>query len=107
MTKVEEIRQTIEKLTPRERAELNALLQNWTEDDWDRQMATDSTPGGKLDKLRQQAEAVTLQVSDAAANFLANEARTELESGVAQVHESPTAFAASITKPLRWPVAEA
>lgn len=56
MTKVEEIRQTIEKLTPRERAELNALLQNWTEDDWDRQIAADSAPGGKLDKLRQQAE---------------------------------------------------
>jgi hypothetical protein len=57
MTKVEEIRQTIEKLTPRERAELNAILQNWTEDDWDRQMAADSVAGGKLDQLRQQAEA--------------------------------------------------
>jgi hypothetical protein len=57
MTKVEEIRQTIEKLTPRERAELNALLQNWTEDEWDRQMTLDSAPGGKLDTLRQQAEA--------------------------------------------------
>ena len=56
MTKVEEIRLTIEKLTPRERAELNALLQNWTEDDWDRQMAADSVAGGKLDKLRQEAE---------------------------------------------------
>jgi len=56
MTKVEEIRLTIEKLTPRERAELNALLQNWTEDEWDRQMAADSVAGGKLDKLRQEAE---------------------------------------------------
>jgi hypothetical protein len=57
MTKVEKIRLTIEKLTARERAELNALLQNWTEDDWDRQMAADSVAGGKLDKLRQEAEA--------------------------------------------------
>jgi hypothetical protein len=56
MSKVEELRQTIEKLTPRERAELNALLQNWTEDDWDRQMAADSVASGKLDKLRQEAE---------------------------------------------------
>ncbi len=57
MTKVEEIRSAIEKLTPRERAELNALLQNWTEDDWDRQMAADSVAGGKLDKLHQDAQA--------------------------------------------------
>lgn len=54
---VEEIRSAIEKLTPRERAELNALLQNWTEDDWDRQMAADFAAGGKLDKLRQDAQA--------------------------------------------------
>jgi prevent-host-death family protein len=42
-----------------------------------------------------------LRVSNAAADFLANEARAELETGVAQVHESPAAFAASITKPRR------
>ena len=57
MTKVEQIRSEIEQLAPRERAELNALLQNWTEDDWDRQMAADAAPGGKLDRMRQQAEA--------------------------------------------------
>ena len=56
MSTVEEIRSAIEKLSPRERAELNALLQNWTEDDWDRQMVADSVAGGKLDKLRQEAE---------------------------------------------------
>jgi prevent-host-death family protein len=42
-----------------------------------------------------------LRVSNAAADFLANEARAELETGVAQVHESPAEFAASITKPRR------
>ena len=42
-----------------------------------------------------------LRVSDAAATYLANEARTELAAGAAQVHESPAAFAAAITKPRR------
>jgi prevent-host-death family protein len=42
-----------------------------------------------------------LCVSDAAADYLAHEARAELESGVAQVHESPAPFAAAITKPRR------
>jgi len=39
-----------------------------------------------------------LHVSDAAADYLANEARLELETGVAQVHESPAKFATDITK---------
>jgi len=55
MSKVEQLRTEIEQLTPRERAELNALLQNWSEDDWDREMAADAAPGGKLDRLRQRA----------------------------------------------------
>jgi prevent-host-death family protein len=42
-----------------------------------------------------------LTVSNAAADFLANEARTELALGVARVHESPAAFTAAITKPRR------
>ncbi len=42
-----------------------------------------------------------LRVSDTAADYLAHEARAELEAGLAQVHESPAAFAASITKPRR------
>jgi prevent-host-death family protein len=42
-----------------------------------------------------------LRVSNAAAAFLAHEARAELEAGVATVHESPAAFAAAITKPRR------
>jgi|GEM_PF-2327390 len=46
-------------------------------------------------------EMVPLRVSDVAADFLAYEARAELETGAAQVHESPAAFAAAITKPRR------
>ena len=42
-----------------------------------------------------------LHVSDSAADYLANEARAELKTGVAQVHESPAAFAAAVTKPRR------
>jgi len=53
---VAEIKAAIDKLSPREKCELNALLRSWDEDDWDRQMATDTRPGGKLDKLREAAE---------------------------------------------------
>jgi hypothetical protein len=42
MSKVEQIN----ALTWQERCELNVLLQNWPEDDWDRQMATE----GKFDR---------------------------------------------------------
>jgi prevent-host-death family protein len=42
-----------------------------------------------------------LHVSDSAADYLANEARLELETGLAQVHESPAKFATAITKPRR------
>ena len=47
------------------------------------------------------ADDSALCVSDSAADYLAHEARAELETGVAQVHESPATFAASITKPRR------
>jgi len=53
---VAEIKAAIDKLSPRERCELSALLRSWDEDGWDRQMATDAGPGGKLDKLREVAE---------------------------------------------------
>jgi hypothetical protein len=32
-------------------------LHEWTDDDWDRQMAADAEPGGKLHRLMEQAEA--------------------------------------------------
>jgi hypothetical protein len=53
---LDEIKSAVEQLSPRERAELNAWLQNWADDDWDRQMAQDVEPGGKLDKLKQKAQ---------------------------------------------------
>ena len=57
VSKVEQIKAAIEQLSPRERADLNALLQNWPEDQWGREMTRDAQPDGKLHKLKQRAEA--------------------------------------------------
>jgi hypothetical protein len=51
MSKVEQIKAQIDALTWEERFELNALIQNWTEDDWDRQMASE----GKFDRMMEDA----------------------------------------------------
>jgi hypothetical protein len=53
MSTVAEIKDAIDQLSPQERCELEALLHPWADDDWDRQMAADAEPGGKLDRLRQ------------------------------------------------------
>jgi hypothetical protein len=57
MTKVEEIKAEIDKLSFQERCELNALLNPLPDDEWDRQMRADAEPGGKLHKLLLEAEA--------------------------------------------------
>ena len=57
MSTVVEIKAAIDRLSARERCELNALLQHWADDDWDRQMAADAGPGGKLHALKEAAEA--------------------------------------------------
>jgi len=56
MSTVAEIKAAIDRLSPQERCELEALLQPWQDDDWDRQMAEDANPGGKLHRLMQQSE---------------------------------------------------
>jgi hypothetical protein len=48
MSTVAEIKRAIDKLSPQERCELEALLHPWPDDDWDRQMQVDAEPGGKL-----------------------------------------------------------
>ena len=53
MSKVEAIKAEIDALTWEERCELNALLQNWPDDDWDRQMASE----GKFDVVMEEAGA--------------------------------------------------
>jgi hypothetical protein len=49
-----EIKSAIEALSERERCELNAWLQAWTPDDWDRQMESDAR-SDKLDALAREA----------------------------------------------------
>lgn len=53
MSTVAEIKSAIDRLTFEERCELEALLHPRVDDDWDRQMAADAEPGGKLDRLQQ------------------------------------------------------
>ena len=57
MSTVAEIKAAIDQLSPQERCELEALLHPWPDDDWDRQMAADAGPGGKLHQLLQLSEA--------------------------------------------------
>lgn len=57
MSTVEEIKAAIEALSPRERCELHALLHDWADDEWDKQMRADAEAGGKLHQLMLDAEA--------------------------------------------------
>ena len=50
-----EIKEAISALTEPERCELHAWLQNWPDDDWDRQMKADAA-AGRLDRLVREAE---------------------------------------------------
>ena len=51
MSTIAEIKAAIDQLSPQERCELEALLHPWADDDWDRQMAKDAEPGGKLHEM--------------------------------------------------------
>ena len=57
MSTVAEIKAAIPSLTLAEREEIARYLHEWTDDDWDRQMAADAEPGGKLHRLMEQSEA--------------------------------------------------
>jgi hypothetical protein len=56
MSTVAEIKAAIPKLTLEEREEIARYLHDF-DDDWDRQMAEDAKPGGKLHRLMEQSEA--------------------------------------------------
>ena len=56
MSTVAEIKAAIDRLSPRERCELEASLHPWPDDEWDRQMKEDARPGGKLHRLAQSSE---------------------------------------------------
>jgi hypothetical protein len=50
-----ELRETIQKLSLEERAELNRLLYGWEDDAWDKQMAADAA-AGRFDDMIKRAE---------------------------------------------------
>jgi hypothetical protein len=56
MSTVAEIKAAIPSLTLEEREEIARYLHDF-DDDWDRQMAEDAKPGGKLYRLMEQSEA--------------------------------------------------
>jgi hypothetical protein len=56
MSTVAEIKAAIPHLTLEEREEIARYLHDF-DDDWDRQMAEDAKPGGKLHRLMGQGEA--------------------------------------------------
>jgi hypothetical protein len=56
MSTVAEIKAALPKLTLEEREEIARYLHDF-DDDWDRQMAEDAKPGGKLHRLMEQSEA--------------------------------------------------
>ena len=56
MSHVEEIKAAIDQLSFQERCELHALLNPEPDDEWDKQMAADAKPGGKLHKLMMEAK---------------------------------------------------
>ena len=57
MSTVAEIKAAIDRLSLQERCELEALLHPFEDNDWDRQIAEDAKPGGKLHRLMEQSEA--------------------------------------------------
>lgn len=56
MSTVAEIKAAIDRLTPEERCELEALLHPCEDDDWDRQMKSDAA-AGKFDAMNREADA--------------------------------------------------
>jgi hypothetical protein len=56
MSTVAEIKEAIERLSPQERCELEALLHPRADDDWDREMQADAA-AGKFDVLKDEAAA--------------------------------------------------
>jgi hypothetical protein len=56
MSTVAEIRNAIEGLSLRERGELAKWFNGWEDDDWDKGMARDFAPGGRLSKLKAQVQ---------------------------------------------------
>ena len=64
MSTVAEIKNVLPALTLAEREEISRFLHELDDDDWDRLMAKDANPGGKLYQLMEQAEAKAGKLRD-------------------------------------------
>lgn len=53
--RVKKLKARIDALSPMEQCELNALVQDWPDDEWDKQMRADSE-SGKLDWMLEEIE---------------------------------------------------
>jgi hypothetical protein len=56
MSTVAEIKAAVSKLSLSERAEFAKWFNNWTDDEWDRQMAADFGPGGKSEGVLKEVD---------------------------------------------------
>ena len=56
MSTVAEIKAAIDRLSPQERCELEALLHPFPDDAWDEEMRADASPGGKLHRLSEASK---------------------------------------------------
>ncbi len=56
MSTIAEIQSAIEGLSLHDRGELAKWFNGWQDDDWDKQMARDFSPGGRLEKLKAKAK---------------------------------------------------
>jgi len=54
---VAEIKAAVSKLSLSERAEFAKWFNDWTDDDWDRQMAADFAPGGRYESVLKEVDA--------------------------------------------------
>lgn len=57
MSTVAEIKAAVSKLSLSERAEFAKWFNNWTDDEWDRQMAADFAPGGRYADVLKEVDA--------------------------------------------------
>jgi hypothetical protein len=56
MSSVAEIQSAIEKLSLHERGELAKWFNGWEDDEWDKEMAGDFAPGGRLESLKDRVK---------------------------------------------------
>ena len=56
MSTVAEIKQAVTKLSLSERAEFAKWFNGWEDDEWDRQMAADFTPGGRYANVLREVD---------------------------------------------------